>query len=482
MKSRAEIKNNNIVIIADHRQESVSNNAMSLLPCITHEQHLNSKKRSRKCCNTQHITLVLTILLCLLYYPIHQMATNLTNAYESVTAISEETPVAVKSRSVMNLTVAAKEEVATPLPNFQCLKRFQFELNKIQNLAKNSSIPMLGTIVPTQNGVEVIFIMTHLPKQKYKRWYEESWYCSSSTPAVMRGIDPRSHTLTIECPSSTQSIKVGNNVAQYFIPSNTCPWKFKPARVSACTMVKGSEAKSQLPAWIAYHHLIGIEQFYIYLNDDEEKDEPPFHHENVHWIPFQDTLNKKFLLQRAMQNDCIARARNQSDWVALYDVDEFFQLMDGSTDVSTILQPYYGKRIGGISIKNVFFGHHPEEVVGKGLEKNTSVLEKFVWRVPSPCKGAVREKMIVQPNRVKYFSVHKITMGGPMKRMNAKSQIRMNHYKLASEGVYNPPKHKSCHVEKFALVHDDSMHVYVEQVRSELDIMMRGASSSHSLL
>ena len=88
-------------------------------------------------------------------------------------------------------------------------------------------------------------------------------------------------------------------------------------------------------------------------------DEPPFHHENVHWIPFQDTLNKKFLLQRAMQNDCIARARFQSDWVALHDVDEFFQLMDGgrSTNVSHILQPYDGKKIGGIRVwKNAVSG------------------------------------------------------------------------------------------------------------------------------
>ena len=421
--------------------------------------------------------------LTIFYIAVFKSTVNVTG----ITAISEETPM-VEERSVETLMTGAmkEEDVAAPtLPNFQCLKHFQSELNKIQNLAKNSTIPILGSIVPARNGViEVIFIMTHLPKQDYKRWYQKSWYCSS--PAVMRGIDPRSHTLTIQCPSLSKSIVVGDNVAQYYIPSNICPWKFQPAHISACTMIKGPEAKTQLPAWIAYHRaVIGIEQFYVYIN--EEMDEPPFHHENVHWIPFQDTLNKKFLLQRAMQNDCIARARFQSDWVALHDVDEFFQLMDGgrSTNVSHILQPYDGKKIGGISIRNVFFGHNPDEVGKEFLDKNMTLpFENFRWRAPSPCGNGQREKMIVQPNHVKYFSVHKITLGGPMQNMNAQSKIRMNHYKLASEGVYNPPKGMSCHVgggfERNALVHDDSMHAYVEQVRTEVGIMMR-ASASHSL-
>jgi D-serine dehydratase len=127
--------------------------------------------------------------LTIFYIAVFKSTVNVTG----ITAISEETPM-VEERSVETLMTGAmkEEDVAAPtLPNFQCLKHFQSELNKIQNLAKNSTIPILGSIVPARNGViEVIFIMTHLPKQDYKRWYQKSWYCSS--PAVMRGIDPRS--------------------------------------------------------------------------------------------------------------------------------------------------------------------------------------------------------------------------------------------------------------------------------------------------
>ena len=355
-------------------------------------------------------------------------------------------------------------------PNFNCLRRFQSELNKIQQTELQSRIPILSSIVPTQSGIEIVFIMKHIPDDQYISWYQEVWYCSSTTSAVMLGRDPHFHTLSIICPSSTQLIEVRD--AQYTIPSNICPWTLQPAHVSACTMVKGPVAQAQLPAWIAYHRVIGIEQFYVYVN--EEMKEPPFQHDSVHWIPFQDPFDKPYFVQQAMQNDCIARARFRSNWLALFDVDEYFQLMDGSSVISNTLEPFEDQTIGGIQIKNWFFGRHPEIEVDE--HHLNPVFDRFIWRAPHAITSG-REKVIVQPIHVVYFSVHKITLGERMHTMDAATEIRMNHYKMPTKGVWGYNERQGWS----KLVRDDSMRVYVERVEHEIDSIVGGKRKNYRI-
>ena len=345
--------------------------------------------------------------------------------------------------------------------DFSCLNRVQAELNVVQLEARRNGNPILSSIVPTDKGLQVLFIMKHIPNDQYNMWYKARWYCSLSSPAVMLGSDPHFHTLSIVCPPATQSISVHN--AQYDVPPNLCPWTFQPAYLSACTMVQGTEALAQLSTWIAYHRVLGIEQFYIYAN--EPMKDPPFRHVAVHWIPFQDPFNSPFFVQQAMQNDCIARARFRSAWVALMDVDEFFQPM-GSHSTSRLLamlKPFESKSIGGLAIKNWFFGRHPGDTATED-EDGGLVFARYIWRAPHAIRSG-REKMIVQPTHVIYFSVHTITLGEPMHTMDAIMELRMNHYRRPQKGVWGYYKRQAWS----KLVRDDSMRRYLKPVKRELE-------------
>lgn len=361
---------------------------------------------------------------------------------------------AYKSEASTSSPIVTKEQNTTG-PNFSCLLRLQSDLKQNQLKAYQDRIPILSSFVPTEDSraIRVLFITRHI-REQYKMWHDAVWKCSLTDEAAMLGMDPHSHTLSIECPHAVQLISVRD--VQYNVPTNVCPWVFRPAHLSACTMVKGSNAHDQIAVWAAYHLAIGVEQIYVYIN---EKWTPQFQHDSVHWIPFDDPFSRPFFVQQAMQNDCIARAKFSSKWVALMDADEFFQPINPQLSLRDILEPFENATIGGLQIRNWFFGSHPEEARNNNA---TNVIGRFVWRAPE-ANAWGREKLIVQPANVNYFSVHKITLGKEMRKVDAHKEVRLCHYKNPEEGV-------SGH-DASDIVRDESMLVYLEQVQNRLNEM-----------
>lgn len=100
-------------------------------------------------------------------------------------------------------------------------------------------------------------------------------------------------------------------------PSHTEKRKY---HISICIMFK--DEALYLKEWIEYHHMIGIDHFYLYDNnstDDYEKVIEPYVKKG--WI----TLIKwtKQHAQVEGYEDCIRRFQSESDWIGFIDVDEF---------------------------------------------------------------------------------------------------------------------------------------------------------------
>lgn len=339
------------------------------------------------------------------------------------------------------------------MSEFDSLSLIQNELKELQLKWFESKHPILTSTILQSKGLKLIFAMKHIPEE-YNNWSEALWTCNDDISAVVVGSDPHFHTLIVECPADTALVSV--NDAKYTIRPDLKSWKMSISVLSACTMIKGAMSLALVHQWIVYHSSLGFEQFYIYLNDEIE--EVPFHHPSVHWIPFQDELHVPFFLQQAMQNDCIHRAKGRSQWVGLFDVDEYFQLFQ-QISMPAFLKLYTNQSIGGIQVKNWFFGKHPKEKIPASKE---FLIDRYVWRAPKPITSG-REKLIVQPVHVDYFSVHMITLGEKMVAVDPETQLRLNHYRRPDKGVWGYYKPKSWS----KLVLDESMRYHLISIQMQ---------------
>jgi hypothetical protein len=87
--------------------------------------------------------------------------------------------------------------------------------------------------------------------------------------------------------------------------------------------------------WVAYHLLRGVEHWYIYANEDPALTRAalaPYvaagRVEVVDWrwdLPRSKTTG--WARQHPQMHSCVHRYRGRAAWVALFDVDEFFQVL-----------------------------------------------------------------------------------------------------------------------------------------------------------
>lgn len=91
--------------------------------------------------------------------------------------------------------------------------------------------------------------------------------------------------------------------------------------LSACAIFKNEN--DYLAEWILFHQLMGVEHFYLYENDGEEKAQEilaPFIKRGIVTLR---TCSGPLAQGRAYE-DCIQSQKNHSRWIAFIDLDEFF--------------------------------------------------------------------------------------------------------------------------------------------------------------
>jgi hypothetical protein len=179
-----------------------------------------------------------------------------------------------------------------------------------------------------------------------------------------------------------------------------------------------------LPSWIEYHRIfIGVQHFIIYVNEPWAtftKDPEYFYHPPyVTYVLFQENLDHvEINFQQAAQIDVIQRLKGSSiEWVAMMDVDEYYQFLPDQDENSSPLNynnlleflrlqfiQANDPQLASFTLSSHGFGYHPQN--------NSSSLTDLpicaqVGRHPD-LDGL---KLFARPNNTNYVSVHMVSGG-----------------------------------------------------------------------
>jgi hypothetical protein len=325
-------------------------------------------------------------------------------------------------------------------------------------------------------------------------WAEGNWTVTFSAMPSMGipettvkaqpvAIDGHGHTLTVYCQLPRQYSAVPPHTAVHVtikvavhtgnatkvkvydnIPLCIDLPKGLPYHLSACTGIEPALAH-MVPEWVAYHAMQGFEHFTVYVDGNASRVADQLQPlisaglltlVDFHW-PASEKRN--WWSQQAIQNSCIIHARGRSRWLALHDIDEFLQVgtsaEQGTTVAGSLQQHSAEEHMAAFAVCVHFFGSHPNAILqaAQAAANQGLTIGQYVSRTQEhACEQ--REKLIVNPHSTSYVSVHVVTAGGPVRRADSTSELRIAHYKAPALNTYP--------------VHDASMAAFAGAVRSKL--------------
>jgi glycosyl transferase family 92 len=219
--------------------------------------------------------------------------------------------------------------------------------------------------------------------------------------------------------------------------------------LSVCSMYRNHA--EYLREWIEFHRLVGAERFFLYDNRSED------HHREV-LAPYLDDGSVVVhdwpnppSVERGVPwgliaafDDCLARHRDESRWIAFVDVDEFLFPASGQS-LPEVLAGY--ESWPGVCVSRLDFGTSDHIRRPPGL-----VVENYLRRRSYPSGSEVEIKSIIDPTRaVSCFNAHRFiykdgfavdeneqpVVGPPyVKSIVSTSVLRINHYATKSEEEY----------------------------------------------
>lgn len=210
----------------------------------------------------------------------------------------------------------------------------------------------------------------------------------------------------------------------------------QPLYLAICAIAKNEGP--YLQEWIEYHHLLGVEKFYLYDNESTDNTtevlKPYIEKGLVEYIFFP---GMKMQLKAYL--DCVRKHKHHTHYLGFIDIDEFIVPIKHKTI------PDYLQSLGKISAVQINW-----VVYGSGGAKTRTpgfVIERFVNHSLLADTLNQHVKTIANPRRIIwFFSAHRplIILGkvvdGDGKRIKesfwtrpiTSNQIRINHYAIKS--------------------------------------------------
>ena len=199
--------------------------------------------------------------------------------------------------------------------------------------------------------------------------------------------------------------------------------------IAACTLLTDNQI-FRLPEWIEYHRLIGFQLLYLYIDSPNIDIYNKFlekyqqrHPGLVMIFPFYFETGRR--AQRVQQYDCPARLKGIAKYVAVFDVDEFFEFQ--SNNFADLLSFVEDKMQNDNNLAGVFANSLSFSNKGSIPDGYSLIIESFTKRMPEPI--TIRNKGIFSTNRTFYLDIHQIASGEKQIVANW-SDLRLNHYRF----------------------------------------------------
>lgn len=374
-------------------------------------------------------------------------------------------------------------------------------------------VPILVSVATIQQRPHVLFFLRHINAPERSKWmYQSEVYCNDDRKASAKpipGNPKRSRredgdfnsmvqcpslskhesemlsNVTIDVPALGMSLTYNETVLEMI---QDCPEPIPPTAskstnvtVGMCTSIRGSTARSLLREWVAFHRLLGVDYFRIYVNEPwspalSSRQLTAFDHV-VTWIPFDfhmDYYRPNWKLefsyfQTAINTDCLYQARRHGwDFVLTTDVDEFLHVTDVRLASSTTrdalrhLLATLPRDVPGWMLSPVFYGAHPsgnesthydDAIDGR---RRRSLLD-YTWRLKTPSLADFtgrygRVKNIYRPWLVDYALVHTAFCRGqdcPLIPLQVDTEMYLQHYKDPERGPFRAVQ------KRLPVQHDD---------------------------
>ena len=198
-------------------------------------------------------------------------------------------------------------------------------------------------------------------------------------------------------------------------------------RVALVCIAKNEDPYIQ--EWVDYHLKLGFDNIFIYMNDWRTELEHP----QVIKIEFDGGP-----LQRESYSHWLNHYKNDYDWCAFFDVDEFLVLKKHKT-VHDFVSEY--TNYAGIGINWYMFGNngHTEIIDGeysqiKRFTKRGSQMNEHVKTIFN-CKTKYGMD-VHNPYNAKISSPNRITFQGPFNRNTNDEIAQLNHYYCKTKEEY----------------------------------------------
>ena len=287
--------------------------------------------------------------------------------------------------------------------------------------------------------------------QDYNDYHSHEWWCDGERGAVVSR-DESNHTIIVKCHDVKHEIvaspvvfgesydkqQIVYNVEANMECVQNDPILFPPStKYASCTAIRGGGNRELLPQWIEHHRLIGVEHFFVYVNEPLHEMDNLYPQPYITYIPFDYEPKNPYYFQATWQNDCIYRAKNASvTWVGIHDIDEYFEPMEEPYQIANVMDHYNPDKDVGISVLNHWWGPHPDE---PWTHEKAQILMDYVWRAPSHFGP---QKNIVSPKLVDYYYVHWVRGMKPEAHplhigQHVLRQIRMNHFRRPYTHVHD---------------------------------------------
>jgi hypothetical protein len=395
-------------------------------------------------------------------------------------------PSSMNDENLSSPELAKSDQTAT-----ECLLNLERFVNKTMDSWLDQYVPFLMNSFLINGTYHLLFMQRQLNGTTQNRNTRESvWYCNGDLNLPAKPASSRyQEQFVVECPQTSaapltrifndgNSPSTGNRVVydvspyikcdelarqEYMATITTLPLSSNSREeglakktIGICTQLQGKDARHFASQWIEYHHMIGVDHIWLYINEEYNLTALP-KRDYVTYVPnnfdlyehmdhYQGGQRRAHYFQAFVQQECILKARQFNlDWVALTDVDEFIQVGVGNTSAATgpVLKDYLNsipiadqQRIGGLTMNSIPYGTN-SNAKHPSTQKFETMVFDYVWRNkkdPNQVKFA-RWKNIVKPWNINGYSIHYIKDGKPGVK-KAANTLRINHYKKADTRVF----------------------------------------------